>query len=899
MPLILLLLLTASLQAEQWGSYILHQELPAGVEIQADPGALRLQSLREDLLLVECFPGESQPAESSHVLLQDPQPGGWSLIVEEERLRLVGAEGEVIVHKEPLRLEWLGNTGSLEQPVEERFAFEEGGAGSIGFRLPPGQRVYGSGERGGDLRGRAFELWNTQAGGWSQAPDPMNINVPLFLLPGLGALALDNPARSQVDCAASSEDLFRLALPEGPMRLLLLCDPQVPEQLEAWTWATGRPPLPPRWALGFLQSKYGYRNEDQARELVDGFLERELPLGAIILDLYWFQQMGDLAWNPAAFPDPQTMIADFLELGVRTMLITEPYVTQNSQLFPVLAGSAPHYLAQTPEGDPWRLENWWSCGCDAVLMDFSLPDAATWWAQRHTSLRDQGIAGFWTDLGEPERHPAGMVHAGGSAAQVHNVYNLLWTRALAEHHEEQADSRFLSLSRSGWAGSQRYGTFTWSGDVARSWGGLQAQGPLLLAMGLSGFSWHGSDLGGFCCGGADAELYTRWLQAGALSPVMRAHGVDDLPTEPWGFGAMAEAAVSKAIRLRQELLPTLYTLAREAQHSGAPPVRPLWWSDPDFDPLHGEENAWLLGEDLLAAPVVDPGAVTRSCWLPEGQWFDRETGQFHQGRQLAQLEAPLDRLPHLLRAGALLVSQTASQLRPDRLPDTLVVECFPARGSSGEFRLYEDDGLSRAYLDGAFSERLFRQETDAEGNLVFRAEARQGSFAGQPETRMIRLRTRGIRSAPSLPSLEGAPLEAVEDLETLFQLPSGWCYLPAEEELWVQFPAPAGQALELRATALEVPVGRLAKAPGDFRLGQPRPNPANGQLEVTLYHASDAPIGIRLYDLAGRRVLEQGVAAGAGETHLRLRLDSLPSGPYFLEARQKGAVARSKLLIVN
>ncbi|MEK6571439.1 MAG: TIM-barrel domain-containing protein, partial [Bacteroidota bacterium] len=402
------------------------------------------------------------------------------------------------------------------------------------FSLSSDEHFYGTGERGTSLdkRGHAFDSYNTQIGGYTSALPTMNINIP-FLASSKGyALYFENTYRGRFDLGSSDPTKFMYKAFGGELSYYLIVTRRIQDQLEKYAWLTGHQPLPPKWAFGFIQSKFGYRNDTEARMLVRTMRQKQIPCDAIVLDLYWFSQMGDLLWNLSAFPNPFQMMSDFLAQGIKTVVITEPYISSLSSNYSVAAASG--YLGQNGQGQPYVLNNWWSCGCDAGLLDLTRPSAQDWWWGKHPEFFGNELAGIWTDLGEPERHPDDMQHYLGSTAKVHNIFNLLWARTLFEGYGRfRPSQRLFNLSRSGYAGIQRYGVIPWSGDVGKSFGGLAVQLPMMLNMGMSGLAYHNSDIGGFCCGTTTPELYVRWMQYGTFCPITRAHGTGQ-PTEPWG-----------------------------------------------------------------------------------------------------------------------------------------------------------------------------------------------------------------------------------------------------------------------------------------------------------------------------------------------------------------------------
>jgi alpha-glucosidase len=362
-----------------------------------------------------------------------------------------------------------------------------------------------------------------------------------------------------------------------------------------------------------------------------------------------------------------------------------------------------------------------------VLPDFLRPDVRDWWGELHTVLVDAGVAGIWNDMNEPALYarPVGtdvdgtLVEVPDDASQgpaghrvghgeVHNVYGVSMARAASDAMARlRPDARSFSLTRSGFAGIQRYAA-VWTGDNTSSWEHLRMSLPMLCNLGLSGIPFVGADVGGFWKD-ATPELYARWIQAGVLYPMMRGHSHKDArPNEPWEFGGDVDAAARGALRLRYELRPYLYTLFHGASTTGAPILRPLLWAFPADRRAAAIEDEVMLGDALLAAPVVHPGQRQRDVYLPAGRWYEWWTGAAYDGPADVQVAAPLDRLPLFGRAGTVVPTAT---VRDDGTIDDSVItlRVFPG---DGEGSIYEDDGETFEYRDGAFAHRRYEVTSD-------------------------------------------------------------------------------------------------------------------------------------------------------------------------------------------
>jgi len=687
----------------------------------------------------------------------------------------------VQIDKAPVRLHYWAAVASEDPQLEPADAtsallsdspdcgiFSDGWSTGARFRLHEQDGFYGLGEPhqlGGpiplDHRGRRYPIWN------KHLPAPSRMVMPVLISRRGYGLFVDNPWPAEWDLGTDGAT-FGYTAQAGQFTLYFIAGPDLTTVLDRFTQLTGRPSLPPKWALGLLQSKFGYRNHHEVEALVAEFAARETPLDCVILDLYWFRRMGDMAFDRKAFPDPGELLRTLRKLGIRVIVIEEPYVTTQSRLF--AEGDRLGLFGRRPEGGTYTFPFW---AGQAALVDFTQPLARQWWADQHKPLMDLGVSGWWTDLNEPEVHPADMVHHGGPAAAVHNVYALQMICALdLAQQQHKPGERLFILSRSGWPGIQSLGAGTWSGDVRSTWEALDNQPALGLAMGMAGIPSWNTDIGGFEGGPPSPELYVRWMQFGAFTPIMRPHGCQQ-PREPWAFGPEAESIVERFIRLRYRLLPYTYTLAREANLVGLPFMRPLALHYPHDLRTRDLRDEYLWGRDILVAPVTTPRATSRRVYLPAGTWYDYWTNRRIRGGRTVSAAAPLDLMPLFIRAGAII------PLAPDRPRaagawDDLKLAVYPGDDISA-FDLYEDDGESLAYKDGIFALTHFTCAWSDEG-LTVTVGTTAGGYAGQPAQRRYRLEVRLRRRPQSVLLVDGQQLTARRSAASLADAASGWWY---------------------------------------------------------------------------------------------------------------------------
>jgi len=778
------------------GAYMDHRTDGASVVVEGEGATAHITFYRSSVVRVDWLPPGRTP-DSSFAVVQSPEPEIEPTVhMGPDALWVRSPQMTVAVQKRPLRLRFTDGAGrELVAEVDSGFVARDT-ARSIRFSLTPDTRLYGTGERVPfGLRGDTLRMQNQAHYGYSEPQLPMKINVPFLTTTGGYGLFVDNPYPARFMLGAADSTRMKYVTPGGEITYYVVGEASIPEQLRQYTWLTGRQPMPPKWSLGYIQSKFGYETEAQARGVVDTLRRKQVPVDAVILDLDWFEHMGDLRWNRKAFPEPFDMIGDLRDRGVKTVTITESYITRPSRLFEPALDS--NFVGQRPDGSPYVMADWWSCDeCDVALLDVTDPAARDWWWRQHPPFMGPEMAGFWTDLGEPERHPVDMQHHLGPRNKVHNVYNHLWAQTLFNGwHDWRDNQRVFNLTRSASAGTQRYNPTLWSGDVASSFEAFRLQIPFQLNVGLAGFGLYGSDLGGFT-GKTSPELYARWMQQGALSPTMRPHG-SDTPTEPWRYGEGVENIVREMVRLRYRLMPYLYTLAWQNHRTGIPLTRPLFFADPSDERLHEVEHSYLLGESLLVAPVLRDSARSRAVPLPEGTWIHYWTDAAVEGGRTVTVDAPLAQIPLFVKGGAIVPMRPVAPRTEAQPPDTLALAVYPDSGRAGLFSLYEDDGRTLNYQDGAYAvtdlTQQLRPQDDGTADLSVSVGAAVGTYGGQPEARTVRVHVHRVPRAPARVRVNGAPLP--ERLSSAAG--RGWRYDPDANVLTIRFRGPIHESHRL------------------------------------------------------------------------------------------------------
>jgi alpha-D-xyloside xylohydrolase len=548
--------------------------------------------------------------------------------------------------------------------------------------LAPEERLFGFGERFVplDQRGRRWESWTTDALGTAtqRAYKP----VPFGLSSRGYGLFINSTARIGFDLGASSSLSAAFAVDASELDYFIIYGPALSDVLRRYWRLTGAPPLLPRWSFGFWTSRFGYQSREEVEAVARGYRERGLPCDVIHLDPPWMgaeENWCNLAWDTEAFPDPAGMIDLLRSQGFRVCLWENPYVPQGSALY--AEGAANGYFVRDSEGEPYLIPGWTEKRVPTAVVDFTNPAAVTWWQEMHRALLEMGVATFKTDFGE-WAPPDGRYHDGTAGQQAHNLYPLLYNRAVFEVVDDHSDDKGLVWARSATAGGQRYPVH-WGGDSRTTFDHMAASLRGGLNFILSGFAYWSHDIGGFTHESSPA-LYARWAQFGLFSSHARAHGTT--PREPWVFGAEAEAIFRKYATLRYRLLPYIYSCAARSVVTGRPLMRPLLLDYQDDPMTHTLDLQYLFGDAFLVAPVFAKEADV-PVYLPAGRWVDYWSKHSYAGPGWITVNASLDTLPLFVREGAIIPMGPPIEYVEQQPLDPLTLDIYPA--GEGAFTLFD------------------------------------------------------------------------------------------------------------------------------------------------------------------------------------------------------------------
>ena len=578
----------------------------------------------------------------------------------------------------------------------------------------------------------------------------------------------ENPFYAEFDLGDTTSNVADHRFAGGELRYYLMVGTP-PHLLEHYTELTGRHELPPLWMLGYQQSRWSYYPEDRVRKLAQDFRDHDVPCDAIHLDIHYMDGYRCFTVNKTRFPNLPQLAADLRQQGIKLITIIDPAIKKDPRYNVYRSGLDGNHFCTTPDGRVYHAPVWPGL---SAFPDFTAPHTRVWWGALYKPLIDAGIAGFWNDMNEPAAFsqpspstlPDPVCHSlegrSGDHREAHNLYGMQMARASQEGLSAlQSDQRPVLITRSGWAGVQRYAT-SWTGDNESTWASLRLTVPMVTALGLSGLGFTGPDVGGFS-GTADGELYTRWVQLSAFMPFFRAHTIAGTPDqEPWSYGEPFLSIARRFIQLRYELLPYLYTAVWQMAERGWPVVRPLWWHSAGDAALWDVDDAFLCGDALLVTPVGEPGATTHAVTLPPGDWYNFWTNELHSVPSVQSVEvcAPLETIPLFVRAGTVLPMGEYGPSVEQRVQKFLQLGIYPlAEPGESANELYEDDGETLGYRHGESCLNHFAlRQTKEKLTLTWTHEGRY-----EPPYEHIELTLHGLKRAPRAVLVDGEPYTVV------------------------------------------------------------------------------------------------------------------------------------------
>jgi alpha-glucosidase len=802
LPLLVVILLLSGVATAEWesiGNLKPAERKSNEFTFRGVRATVVIQVLAPDLIRVRTVHATSLPPDHSYAVVKTDWPPvkvDFSNDGKYQRIRTEQLEARVQLS--PLRVAFYDAKGALLSKDSDTQGIAWNGDRVRVWKWEPADEHYfGFGEKSTplDKRGRSLVMWNRDPEGFDASSEPLYESVPFFIALRQGrayGIFLDNTWRSSFDMGSEFRDVYSFGAEGGELNYYFFGGPDPRQVVSRFTELVGRIALPPRWALGYIQSRYSYYPESRVRFIAENFRVRQIPCDGIFLDIDYMDGYRIFTWDKTRFPDPKRMMSDLRQQGFHTIAIVDPMVKVDPNFWVYKQGLDKGYFVQKADGTIITGKGWAALN---AYPDFASPKVRDWWAGLFEEQLDQGVAAYLTDMNEPvvmaNQGPAGTfdldaVHhteMGPRAhAEIHNVYGMLETLATREGMlRVRPNERPFIITRATFAGGQRYAA-QWSGDNYGTWDHLRLSMPMLNGMGLSGLQFVGADIGGIVPV-PSPELYTRWMQTGLLTPFSWTHSLGPGNLEPWGFGNRMEGINRESIRLRYRLLPYIYTAFWQASQTGQPIMRPLLLEYPDDWTAIGTNDEYLFGDDLLVAPIGKDYDENRSVYFPQGTWYDYWTDRRYVGPLTVNVNAPLERIPLFVRAGAVIPSQQAMQYTDQYPIDPLTFDVYPEGSSTREY--YDDDGISFAYEKGVYLQQTVSVESAAD-RIGVEISSREGTY--HPAKRSIVVKVHLQASEPRTVTVGCTEVPRQGSVKAWQESEKGWMYDVDSKTAWVKFP---------------------------------------------------------------------------------------------------------------
>lgn len=601
------------------------------------------------------------------------------------------------------------------------------------------ESFYGMGDKAthSNLKGKRVNNWAMDQYAFGKDQEPLYKAIPFYI--GLHnnisyGLFFDNTFRSYFDFAHERRNVTSFWADGGEMNYYFFYGPKMPDVVKSYTDLTGTPEIPPLWVLGFHQSKWSYYPEKRVKEVTKKFRDLKIPCDAIYLDIDYMEGFRCFTWNNNYFPNPKKMVQELNDDGFKTVAIIDPGIKVDKDYWVYQQAKDNDFFCKRGDG-PYMRGKVWPGECN--FPDFTNPDVREWWATLYKELiGDIGVKAVWNDMNEPavmevptKTFPLDVRHDYDghpcSHRKAHNVYGTQMARATYEGVKKYVyPKRPFVITRSAYSGAQRF-TSTWTGDNVATWEHLWIANVQVQRMCMSGFSFVGSDIGGFA-EQPNGELFARWIQLGIFHPFCRVHSSGDHgDQEPWSFGTEVTNIVRKFIELRYQLLPYLYTMFWNYHKDGTPMIQPLVHYDQEDMQTHFRTDEFIFGKQILVCPVQEPNAQGRRMYVPRGKWYNYWTEETIVGGKERWVIADIDKIPLFIKEGAIIPKYPVQQYVGEIEITELVLDVYFKIGSESS-TVYEDGQDGFDYKKGRYSLRKFRLR-GKENELIIQ-QFKDGSF---------------------------------------------------------------------------------------------------------------------------------------------------------------------------
>ena len=718
---------------------------------------LEMTVLRDSILRFRYATENIFEPDFSYAISENVSVGFNHLKVEEtvSEYLVYTAKLKVLVDKKTLRTQISDLEGNIINEDELGFHWEENyefGGNSVKMSkiTQNAESFYGLGDKAthSNLKGKRVSNWVTDQYAYGKDQDPLYKAIPFFI--GLHnnksyGIFFDNTFRTNFDFAHERRNVTSFWADGGEMNYYFIYGPQMSQVVKAYTNLTGTPELPPMWAMGYHQSKWSYYPESNVRAIAKNFRKMRIPCDAIYLDIDYMDGFRCFTWDRSRFPNPKKMISDLEEKGFKTVVMIDPGIKIDKDYWVYQEAIENDYFCKRADG-AFMKGKVWPGECN--FPDFTNPKVREWWAELYKEMMSEiGVHAVWNDMNEPavmevptktapldtrhdyDGHPC-------SHRKAHNVYGMQMVRATYEGIKKYVyPKRPFVITRAAFAGTQRFSS-TWTGDNVATWEHLWIANVQAQRMCMSGYSFVGSDIGGFA-EQPNGELFARWIQLGVFHPFCRVHSSGDHgDQEPWSFDDEVTNIVRKFIELRYQLLPYLYTMFYRYSNEGVPMLKPLVHFDQEDHQTHFRTDEFIFGEQILICPVHEPNAQGRRMYLPRGTWYNYWTNEAVIGGMEKWVVAGLDKIPIFIKEGAMIPKYPVQQYVGELEVKEMVLDVYYKNGVETS-TVYEDGQDGYDYKKGRYSLRNFNLKGKANELLI--QQFKDGSFITSYETLKMNL----------------------------------------------------------------------------------------------------------------------------------------------------------------
>ena len=650
------------------------------------------------------------------------------------KVKIYDAADNVLINEDELGFHW-----------EESYEYG-GSVVKMSKTINDRESYYGLGDKPDhlNLKGRRFQNWVTDSYAYGKETDPIYKAIPFYT--GLHhnkayGIFFDNTFRSYFDFGNERRNVTSFWAQGGEMNYYFFYGPKMQDVVESYTDLTGKPhQMPPLWALGYHQCKWSYYPESQVKEVAATFRKLKIPCDAIYLDIDYMDGFRCFTWNKDYFPDPKRMVKELTDDGFKTVVIIDPGIKVDKDYGVFAEALQKDYFCKRADG-PYMKGKVWPGEC--YFPDFTREEVRDWWSGLFKELiEDIGVKGVWNDMNEPavmevpnKTFPNDVRHDYDgnpcSHRKAHNVYGMQMARATYQGLKKFAyPKRPFVITRAAYSGTQRY-TSTWTGDNVATWEHLWIANVQAQRMAMSGFSFAGSDIGGFA-EQPQGELFTRWIQLGVFHPFCRVHSSGDHgDQEPWAFDDDVTDIVRKFVEIRYQLLPYLYTAFWNLVEHGTPLLKSLVMYDQEDHQTHYRTDEFIYGGHLLVCPIQEPNAKGRRMYVPRGKWYNWWTDELIDGGKEKWVDAEIDSMPLFVKEGAIIPKYPIQQYVGEQKIEQVILDVYYKEGKERS-QLFDDAHDGYDYTKGRYSLRTFKL-TGKKKELILQ-QHKEGKFITEYES---------------------------------------------------------------------------------------------------------------------------------------------------------------------